>query len=347
MAVDPLTQVQQAVAGGSLPAAFYFHGPEDLLKDEAVRAVTDGVLDPSLRDFNLDLRSASELDAEEIPQLCYALPMMADRRVVVVRDVEAWKKRTRGRAAMAAYLAKPSPETVVLLVQGGGDPEPDAELARHARSLRFDELDADEAVRWATRQAERAGVAVEPGTLEHLVRAVGTELGILRAELAKLEAFTGGPAVTRDQLADLVGIRHGETADDWRDAVLANDTPRALALVDPLLGQSGVTGVRLVSLLGTALVALGAVRPAFDAGRKGRTLENEVWEVLKRSRPAGIGPWKEFVLLLSKATPKWPQARIARAVRATLETDMALKSTTVTDAGGLLRQLVLRVAVEA
>src|ERR1051326_2311063 len=44
--------------------------------------------------------------------------MMADRRVVIIREVEAWNKRARGKAALLHYLEKPAPETVVVLVQG-------------------------------------------------------------------------------------------------------------------------------------------------------------------------------------------------------------------------------------
>ena len=78
----------RSLAKGDAAAVYYFHGPEDLLKDEALRALVDRVLDPSLRDFNLDQRSAGQLDADDLFALCTTLPMMADRRVVVLREVE-------------------------------------------------------------------------------------------------------------------------------------------------------------------------------------------------------------------------------------------------------------------
>src|SRR5688500_12935867 len=83
---------------GDMARVYYFYGSEDVLKDEAVRAIVDKVLDPTLRDFNFDQRSASQLDAEEINALCNTLPMLAERRVVLLRDIEGWKRKTRGRA---------------------------------------------------------------------------------------------------------------------------------------------------------------------------------------------------------------------------------------------------------
>src|ERR687891_1187010 len=83
---------------GELAPVYYFYGAEDVLKDEAVRMILDKALDPSRRDFNFDQRSAANLDAEEVHALCNTLPMLAERRVVVIRDVESWRKKSGGRS---------------------------------------------------------------------------------------------------------------------------------------------------------------------------------------------------------------------------------------------------------
>jgi len=72
---------------GDIPPAIYLYGDEDVLKDEAVRAILDRVVDPGLRDFNYDQRSAGQLEAEAVETLCNTLPMMADRRLVVIREI--------------------------------------------------------------------------------------------------------------------------------------------------------------------------------------------------------------------------------------------------------------------
>ena len=92
---------------GDVAPAYYFYGAEDLLKEEAIRGLLDRVLDPGLRDFNLDQRSAAQADAEEVYSLCRTPAMMADRRVVVLSDVEAWKRKTRARTVVLDYLAEP------------------------------------------------------------------------------------------------------------------------------------------------------------------------------------------------------------------------------------------------
>src|SRR5438105_4689704 len=47
---------------GVVDPVYYLHGDEDVLKDEAVRALVERAVDPAARDFNFDQRSAPELE---------------------------------------------------------------------------------------------------------------------------------------------------------------------------------------------------------------------------------------------------------------------------------------------
>ena len=151
----------KALESGKFAPAYYFLGAENVLKEEATTALLDRALDPGLRDFNLDIRSAQQLEPEDVLSLCTTLPMMAERRVVVVRDVEAWKRKTRGKKAVLGYLEQPIPETVLVLVQGAGaeakDDKPDTDLAKHAYTVEFAELTTEGAARWVAREAKSLG----------------------------------------------------------------------------------------------------------------------------------------------------------------------------------------------
>jgi DNA polymerase-3 subunit delta len=127
--------LSRSLKKGELAPVYYLHGREDVLKDEAVRTILDRTLEPGLRDFNFDQRSAAQLDPEEIHSLCNTLPMLAERRVVVFRDVEGWKRKTKGRTEFLRYLERPSLETVVVLVQGSGEDAEDKELSRGAYTV--------------------------------------------------------------------------------------------------------------------------------------------------------------------------------------------------------------------
>jgi len=350
MATHKYGTFAKALEAGKLASAYYFLGAENVLKDEATSALLDKVLDPGLRDFNLDVRSAQQLDPEDVLSLCTTLPMMADRRVVVVRDVEAWKRKTRGKKAVIEYLQKPIPETLLVLVQGaGGDDKgdkPDADLAKLAYTVAFAELTVEEASRWVAREAKSLGIEFARGAAEHLLKTVGTDLGALRSELQKLHGLATEGPITLERLGDLVGVRHGETAFDWRNAVMEGDTATAIRLAPVVLSQTGVSSVRLAQLLGTALVATAAVRAHLDRKVRGRQLNSATWNLLKSARPAGLGPWGEEVENFCRWAERWPQPRLRAALKATLDADRASKSTTITDDVGIIRELVLRLRTE-
>lgn len=327
-----------------LAPAWYLTGPEDVLKDEVLRALLDRALDPAMRDFNLDQRSAQTLDPEEVEALCGTLPMMSDRRVVVIRDVEAWKRRTRTRAAILRYLERPQPETLLVLWQGSTEPKPEADLAAKCAVVTCDALSPGDAEEWVQGEATRLGVALPDDVVAHLVQAAGTELVALRAEVQKLAALPEGTPVTLAIAEALVGVRRGETVFDWRDAVLRGDAARASALLEPVLAQSGVTGVRLVSLLGTGLLGVRAARAHYDDGTRGRGLVDAVFRTFMAARPGGLGEWKRDAALFAECAPAWPLPRLKAALRAALRADQLLKETVVSDERGIMLSLALELA---
>ena len=329
---------------GDLAPVYYLHGAEDILKDEAVHKLVDRALDPALRDFNFDQRSAGQLDAEAIFSLCTTLPMMAARRVIVLREIEGWKRKPKVRAAFLKYLERPSPESVVILVQGA-DEDADQDLVRGAYAVACEPLPPERAKRWLLHRAGAAGVVLEDAAADHLLAATAGDLGTMAAELLKLAALPAGTPLTVEQVGGLLGIRHGETIYDWRDAVLDGAAGRAAAMIGPLLDQPGVTGVRLVTLLGTSLAGVGLARSHYDRKVRGGSLQHLVFERLRQLKLYGLPDWKAESARWARWAADWPADRIREALRAARDADRALKGTTISDERGVLTDLVLRLTV--
>ena len=335
----------RALAKGELAPVYYLYGPQDILKDEAVQAIADQALDPALRDFNYDQRAAAQLDPESIFALCTTLPMMAERRVVVVREVEGWKRKPKVRAAFLKYLERPAAETVAILVQSSAEDEPDKDLVRGAYAVPCESLPAARARRWLLRRAGALGVGLEDAAADHLIAVTDGDLGALAAELQKLAAVAEGAPLSAEQVGELVGVRRGETTYDWRDAVLDGQAGRAAAMIPPLLDQPGVTGVRLVTLLGTSLVGVGLARSHYDLGVRGGSLQQRMFERIRTLRLFGLPEWKAESGRWARWAADWPAPRVREGLRAARDADQALKSTTVSDECGILTDLVLRLTV--
>lgn len=340
------TESGKLLKQGPPPPCYYFYGRVDLLKDEAVADLVDRFLDPALRDFNFDQRSANQLAPEDIEPLCHTVPMMAERRMVVIRDIETWSRKTRARSAVLAYLDKPAPETILILVQGSGEEKTDVELEARSTTIHFDVLGRDHAEKWLEKRAAKRGVSLAPEAAAHLVTVLGDDLGLLAAELEKLAGLAGNAPVSLDQVESILGVRHGETPDDWCREVLMGNPGKAVAMLPHVLDQAGVSGVRLLMQLGTHLTGLAAIRAQYDQGARGRALQSAAWELLKRVRVWGVN-WGEAATLWSAGAARWDRDQVRQALRAARDADQALKNTTISTDAGILTDLVLGLSAPA
>src|SRR6267143_5007511 len=254
--------------GAPLPEPVYLlHGEEDVLKDEAMRALVDATVGSS-RDFNLDVRFAPDLTPESFHALVNTPPMLADRRAVVLRGVEQLgKRKTKLRDEVVRYLGAPNPTTVLVLVVAAGE-EPDPDLMRTSASVEMEPLAAARVPGWMQHRATTLGLALAADAAELLLRAVGNDLTTLSRELEKLAALAGGTgrSVTAEDVSSLVGVRRGETVFDLVEAALERRVARAAQLVEPVLEQAGMSGVKIMSLLGTHLVGTALARAERDRG---------------------------------------------------------------------------------
>ena len=294
------------------------------MKDEAVAALLDATVDAGLRDFNVDQRAAGELDAEGLHSLVNTPPMLAERRMVVLRGIEQLRKKSRARDALLAYLEHPSPDTVLALVQGGAE-KPEADLTRRATAVEVARLPPHRVRSWIAHRAGRITLTLEPDAVDLLLAAAGDDLTRLVQELDKLRAVAGDRPATRADVAAQVGAQHGVT----------------------VLELAGMSGVRILSALGTHLVGLALAREELERGTAPRQLPAVLFRHLMAARPYGLGDWKETADQWAAAAAHWSTADVARALRAALAADRALKDTSVTDERGIVSQLVLGFAVQA
>ncbi len=344
MGVLTFDALSRSVKKAAPDPAYYLYGDEDVLKDEAVRVLADAALDPGSRDFNLDQRTAGDLDVETLHALINTPPMLADRRVVVLRSVEGVRRRPKVRDELLRYLRDPSPTTVLIMVQGAGE-EPASDLGGLATRVELGRLPPERVLRWLSYHAGRQGLELEPDAAAHLVRAVGDDLGILGRELEKLAALGAAGPVTRDDVAALVGVRHGETVVDLVRAAMERDAARAGDLVSNVLEQPGVTGVRIVTFLGTELLGTALARAELDGGMPRGRLAETLRRHLERARPRVGRPWRQAVTEWIDWAGRWTGAEVDAAIRRALDTDRALKRGTVTDERGLILELVLALGV--
>lgn len=335
--------LKAALESGHFDPAYLFHGTDEFLKEEKVRALIGRATDPSTRDFNLELLRGGECDAAAISAALEALPMLAERRVVVIRDAESLRKPARER--LERYLASPAADTTLLIVLGAGS-KPDAKLTAAATSVEFRPLADDDLLRWIAHQATTAsGTTILADAASLLASYGGNDLALLAGELQKLAAFTNGAPIGKDAVEALTGVRPGHTMGDLLDRAAARDTIGAIGLVDEVLSQPKGSAVVLVMALATQTLAIGWGLAARARGLAASRLESEYFGLLKEAGNAYPGrPWGEAVKCWARSLPKWSGADVDRALPQLVAADAALKDTKVSSEAQVVTSLLLAMA---
>ena len=317
---------------------YYFYGDDDFLKDGRLREVVDAAVDASTRDFNLEIRRGADLDAQGLDVLLSTPPMLAARRVAVVREVDKLKKDAR--KVLDSYLARPSADTLLLLVSPSGI-KLDRGIADRSTAVEFAPLAGDRVPKWITFHAESVlGRVITTDAVTLLQEATGDDLQQLAVELEKLASFTDGDIDERAVEA-VVGVRRGDSVGDLLDAVAARDASRALSLFPSVMLNPKMNAVVLVMYLTTQTLALGYAAASRARGTAPRALFGELMTLLKETSAFPGRPWGEAVNAWVKHAERWPPRESRAALSVLLAADFALKETRISSEDQMLASLLL------
>jgi DNA polymerase-3 subunit delta len=184
------------------------------------------------------------------------------------------------------------------------------------------------------------GRKITPEAVTLLVEAVGSDLAQLAVELEKLASYVN-ETIDERAVAEIVGIRRGESVGDLLDAVAAKDANSALGLIPIVLQLPKTTAVSIVMALTSQTLALGYAEAALAAGGSQRALFGELMALLKDTGAFPGRPWGEAVTAWTKHASQWSAADVDAALSALLAADAALKETKLSSDEQLLTSLLL------
>src|SRR4051794_40566981 len=139
---------------------------------------------------------ADATTGEDAVAVCNALGLFGGGgRLVVVEAVDKWK--AADARAVGAYLADPTPDTVLALVADAlkADAPLSKAVAKGGDVLAWD-VPKRRAPGWVAEQFARLGVQADRDACETLVALVGDDLDELESEVEKLATWAGKEPVT-------------------------------------------------------------------------------------------------------------------------------------------------------
>lgn len=221
-----------------LKPVYLIHGPEDLLIERQIASLRDRLGEVADLDYNYRVFEGPAHEIGDILAAANTLPLMSERQIVVVRDVD--KMTADAREGLIAYVADPAPHTCLVLAA--------KRIAKNTRLFRavqasgavheFAALKPSEYPREVIRMFDDSGKKVDRDAAQALVDAVGRDLRALSSEVAKLVAHAGTKKrLVRDDILEVVSQTSPTSVFDFLDAIGARDAEEALRLLARLIAE--------------------------------------------------------------------------------------------------------------
>lgn len=217
----------KSVKAGEFQNLYLFTGPEEWNKKEALNALRKVLLPMGLEQLNEAMLEG--VDAQDVIDACETLPVMCERRLVVVRDwgplISGKTRNEEKDVERFSQWLKNMPETTVLVfyltVEMDGRKKLSKALKSREGYVEFGYLAPPMLLKWCNQQLQPYGKKLSADALNEMTMMAGQELTRLHGELGKLAAF--------------VEDRTEITVDDVRKVVSPSPEYSVFMILDRLL----------------------------------------------------------------------------------------------------------------
>lgn len=330
-------QIINDVKNGNFVPVYLLMGTEpyypDLVCDEIIKyALTD-----SERDFNQTVFYGLDTDAGTVASECRSYPMMAERRLVVVKEAQSMKTLED----LATYAADPMESTVLVILMHGASADKRRALYKNVQKkgvvLVSDALRDYEMPQWITSFYKSRGLDIEPAAAALLAEYAGTDMSRIMLETEKMQKNLpeGTVRVNAADIEKNVGISRQFSIFELTKALSYMKAEKALKIA-AYIGN----GPKFMLLLATAPLYTHFYRILkYEAA----LLKNPAMSKADRANLLGVNPY--FIEEYDVAARNYPIRRCMKVISLLEEYDFKGKGGGSGEAsqGDLLMELVSKI----
>ncbi len=336
---EALQKLKADLAAGTPGNAYIFYGEESYLREYYLGALRKALIPPGAETFNCHSLEGKDLTVQALSEMAEAMPMMAERTLIVVTDYDLFKLGEDQRERLTAMLEDLPPYCCVVFVYDTLEYKPNRTMRKlcraleaHAEAVEFAAAESSDLLPWIARRFKALGKEIDRQTAEYLVFLCGGLMTGLVPEIEKIAAYTKGKAVTRREVDAVADPVLSAEVFKLSDAVVQGSYDQAASILGDLLKMQ-TEPILILAALGSQLRRIWTARLALDSGRD-RYWLMELWG-MKSDYPAK---------LLLSAARRTTGAWCAQAVRQCQELDRRMKSERGVDGPGELKLLLVRLA---
>ena len=337
---DNLQLLKQAIRAKDPGRLYFFYGEEIFLLHHYLEQLRKVIIDELTESFNYHKLTSETFDLREFADCVENLPMMAERTMVVVDEIDIFKMNESDREAMVEIFSDIPDYCTVVFTYETTAFRPDKRLKKlwdavnkNGELIEFAKQNQRDLITWITRHFAAAGKRINPDLCAYLIDITDGTMTSLAGEISKIIAYSGADEIRRSDI----------------DAVTEPVLDAVVYQMTDLLSQEEYGGAllklqQLLKMQQEPLVILGAIGGHFRRMSTARTLLDNGKNASDLMRLCGLADYPARKTMDSAA--KFSASFCRAAAELILETDNAIK-TSYDDPERLLEVLVLRLAQEA
>ena len=337
---NALQQLKADMKAGTPANLYIFHGEEQFLQNYYLQQLKKCVLDPVTESFNFHSFTSENFDLRDFADAVENLPMMAERTLVQVDEVDMFQLDEDSRTKMAEILGDIPEYCTVVFTYDTVAWKPDKrqkklwEAVSAGQVVEFVKQGQRELITWITRHFAAEKKQISPELCAYLIEITDGTMTVLSGEIKKICAYSGADHICKADIDAVTEPSLDAVVFHMTDQLSAGDYSTTLQTLHKLLKMQEKPIV-LLATIGAHLRRVSTARVLLDHG-KGADELMRMYPTLKEY------PAKKCMQAAKRVSSHFCK----EAARLVLETDHKMK-TSFDDQQRLLELLILQLSQEA
>ncbi len=319
---------------------YVFHGEEGYLLQNQLEKLRKLVLDELTEAFNYHRLNSENFTLRVFEEAVDNLPMMAERTLVQVDDIDFFKMPEADREKLAQILSDIPDYCTVVLTYVTTEWRPDKRLKKlwepfqkYATIVEFGRQEPSDLIPWIGRHFANSGKRISNDLCRYLIDITGGTMTALAGEIQKICAYSGAENITKSDIDAVTEPVMDAVVFDMTNLLGEGKYAAALSKLHQLLKMQEEP-LAILGAIGGQLRRISAARIVMDSGKRTSDLME-------------LTGMKEYPAKKAmEAARRFRPELCKKAAQLLVETDYRIK-TSFDDPDRLLELLILQLAQEA
>ena len=268
-----LQQLKEEIRQENPGRLYFFYGEETFLLHHYLKQLQKIVIDPLTESFNFHKLTVETFDLRTFADCVENLPMMAERTMVVVDEIDIFKMNETDRERIVEIISDIPEYCTVVFTYETTAYKPDKRykklydaVEQFGIAVEFQKQSQRDLINWISRHFASAGKRITPNLCTYLIDITDGTMTALSSEISKICAYSGVDEICKADIDAVVEPALDAVVFQMTDLMSSGECGAALLKLRQLLKMQEEP-INILAVIGSHFRRLGTARILHDSGK--------------------------------------------------------------------------------